>query len=368
MPTITVMTCGTSLITNGIDEDLRGIVNKNTNTSRWDDIDASASHKLQCHLTKREQQLLSAPDDEVRKLSAELNGLLAWQQDNLTQASHRQNEYWLIATDTVLGKATAQMIKSWLEQRGHQTQVISASGLKTKSLIDFRHALSALTEQLVKPIKGYQDSGYTINFNLTGGFKGINGFLQALAMVYADQTYYLFEGSTELLYIPRLPYQLNAKQIINANITTFRRLAHNDLIYQGRSQDISDLWLFKVDDEYGLSEWGELIWQDAKPELYQSQILPAPSDSITISDAFISSCKKADAKTIQLINERIDDLAAYLESKSTKILKSLDVKALQAKKYKDQNLYECDLDDHQRIFMIKNGHHMTLTELHAALH
>lgn len=314
------------------------------------------------------QQLLSAPDDEVRKLSAELNGLLAWQQDNLTQASHRQNEYWLIATDTVLGKATAQMIKSWLEQRGHQTQVISASGLKTKSLIDFRHALSALTEQLVKPIKGYQDSGYTINFNLTGGFKGINGFLQALAMVYADQTYYLFEGSTELLYIPRLPYQLNAKQIINANITTFRRLAHNDLIYQGRSQDISDLWLFKVDDEYGLSEWGELIWQDAKPELYQSQILPAPSDSITISDAFISSCKKADAKTIQLINERIDDLAAYLESKSTKILKSLDVKALQAKKYKDQNLYECDLDDHQRIFMIKNGHHMTLTELHAALH
>lgn len=371
MPILTVMTCGTSLITNGaihIDKNLPATIRANANIASWDDITASDAGELKRHLKDREARLLSAPNDDVRKLSAELNGLLAWQQENLTRSSHPQNIYWLVATDTILGKATAQMIKCWLEQQGYQAQVISSSGLRTTSLTDFRQALSALTEQLVSTIKGYQDTGYTINFNLTGGFKGINGFLQALAMVYADQTYYLFEGSTELLYIPRLPYQLNAKQIITDHITFFRRLAHDELVSDKRPKGLSELWLFHVDDEYSLSEWGELIWQDNKPELYQSQVLPTPSDTITISAKFINSCKKADAKTIELINKRIEDLAAYLESGCTKILKSLDVKALQSKQYKDQNLHECDLDDHQRIFMTKKGHHMTLIELHAALH
>ncbi len=371
MPTLTIMTCGTSLITNGaisIDEDLPAVIRTNANAASWDEIADNHTDILTEHLQQREQRLISANDSEVRRLSAELNGLLAWQEANRAQSDDHQNEYWLLATDTVLGEATARMIQRWLENKGHHTQVISQSGLRTAKLAEFRQALSALTEQLVKSIKGYQNRRYHINFNLTGGFKGINGFLQALATVYADQTYYLFEGSSELLYIPRLPYKLNAEQIVTDNLITFRRLANDMPISAAKSDALPDIWLFEIDGRYILSEWSTLIWQDTKTDLYKQNVLDSPSDCITITQAFIDSCKKADTSIIKLINERIDDLAFYLESGSTEMLQSLDVKALQTKKYKDQNMYECDLDNHWRIFMIKKGHHMTLETLHEALH
>jgi len=187
--------------------------------------------------------------------------------------------------------------------------------------------------------------------------------------VFADQSYYLFEGSEALLYIPKLPYQLNADDIIKNNLTAMRRLANPNLDHLGvEVAEIPEIWRFGNGAEAMLSEWGELIWADAKPKLYQARVWDSPSPKIIITDEFIDSCKKADATTLRLINERLDDLAVYLESGSSKMLKSLDVKALQEKQYKDQNLHECDLDDHQRIFMIKNGNTMQLQKLMAALH
>lgn len=362
------MTCGTSLITNSIKQCLRTTIGSCANMTNWEEMHSKDAAILKQHLQNRGQQLLLANDSEVCKLSAELNGLLAWQEANPTQSEHKQNEYWLIATDTVLGQATAQMIQRWLEQQGYFTQIISESGLKTAHLSEFRQALSALTKQIIEAIKGYQDSGYHINFNLTGGFKGINGFLQAVATVYADQTYYLFEGSGALLYIPKLPYQLNAEPIIQTNLTAFRRLAKDLPVNEAQSYAIPEMWLFEIDDIYTLSEWGTLIWQDTMPELYRREILTSPSDNITISSQFIDSCKKAKPELVSLINKRIDDLAVYLEGGSQHMLKSLDVKALQTQQYKNQDMHECDLDAHHRIFMVKNGQHMTLKMLHDALH
>jgi hypothetical protein len=45
-------------------------------------------------------------------------------------------------------------------------------------------------------------------FNLTGGFKSLNGYLQTVAMISADRCAFLFEGAPELMEIPRLPVRL----------------------------------------------------------------------------------------------------------------------------------------------------------------
>lgn len=367
-PTLTLMTCGTSLITNGIDSNLRSIINNWANAAHWSEINTSDTSVLKKHLAQKKQQLLAANSYDVRRLSAELNGLLAWQDENPVANNQSQNEYWLIATDTVLGKATAEIIKDWLAEQQYSAQILSESGLRTANLIEFRQALSALTKRIVESVTGYHDSGYQINFNLTGGFKGINGFLQALATVYANQTYYLFEGSTELLYIPRLPYRLDATQIITENLTAFRRLANGMSISQAQSTAVPDIWRFDIDSSTMLSEWGELIWLDTMPKLYQQQVLPSPSNLIVYLPSFLDTTKKADASLMEIINKRIDALAVYAEGGYKQMLKSLDVKALQANYYRDKGILECDLDAHYRLFMTRDGEQITLLELHAALH
>ncbi|MCG3858847.1 putative CRISPR-associated protein [Psychrobacter sp. Ps2] len=367
-PTLTLMTCGTSLITNGIDSELRSIINRCANAVNWTDISSSDAAILKSHFKEKEKQFLASNEQEIRRLSAELNGLLAWQEENPVANSQLQNEYWIIATDTILGKTTAEIIQEWLGSHGYHTQILSESGLRTANLIEFRQALSALTKRIVESVTGYRNGGYQINFNLTGGFKGINGFLQALATVYANQTYYLFEGSTELLYIPQLPYRLDATQIITENLTAFRRLANGMSISQAQSSTIPDIWLFDIDSSTMLSEWGELIWLDTMPKLYQQQVLPSPSDLVIYSPSFLDTIKKADASLIEIINKRIDALAVYAEGGYKQMLKSLDVKALQANQYRDKGILECDLDAHHRLFMTRDGEHITILELHAALH
>ena len=367
-PTLTLMTCGTSLITNGIDSELRSIINRCANAVNWTDISSSDAATLKSHFKEKEKQFLASNEQEIRRLSAELNGLLAWQEENPVANSQLQNEYWIIATDTILGKTTAKIIQEWLSLHGYRTQVLSESGLRTANLIEFRQALSALTKHIVESVTGYRDNGYQINFNLTGGFKGINGFLQALATVYANQTYYLFEGSTELLYIPQLPYRLDATQIITENLTAFRRLANGMSISQAQSSTIPDIWLFDIDSSTMLSEWGELIWLDTMPKLYQQQVLPSPSNLVIYSNSFLNTTRKADASLIEIINKRIDALAVFAENGYKQMLKSLDVKALQANQYRDKGILECDLDAHHRLFMTRDGEHITILKLHAALH
>ena len=72
--------------------------------------------------------------------------------------------------------------------------------LRTDSLDSFQMALSDLVrwcdeEVAVAP---YRHS-YRVLFNLTGGFKSIQGFLQILAQFYADETVYIFESGDVLL-------------------------------------------------------------------------------------------------------------------------------------------------------------------------
>src|SRR5699024_1659300 len=140
-------------------------------------------------------------------LSAELNGILTFYEDKLHK--RQQDQHYLLCTDTWLGEQTAQLVKFWLEKHGLGVQLYRQSDLKTEDLTSFQLALSEIVKKFSVIIEGYCNQEYYIVFNLTGGFKSVQGFLQTLAMFYADEAIYIFETGTELLRIPRLPLQMS---------------------------------------------------------------------------------------------------------------------------------------------------------------
>ena len=365
MPSLILNTCGTSLLTNGgISDDLRRLISKYSNYKQQD-IEPDVFVNLQKHVEQRRQLLLQADEANAQKNSAELNSLLSWQSQHILNS---QDIYYLLATDTYLGQYTADSIALWLQQRGCQTQVISSDGLNTASLQGFRQSLSSLVKQLAELFDGYRANGYAVYFNLTGGFKGLNGFLQALSTIYADQTFYLFESSQELLYIPKLPFLLD-ENIIHRHLYAFRRLSNDLPVQRNDWKEIPDSLLFQLDEQtVVLSEWGELLWHSGYKQIYQQELLDSISERVIYADTFEVSTKSLSPQILQIINERIAELASYTENDCKHALKSLDPKPLQEKQYKDRNLWECDLDPHHRIFMQKQGYSFVLEKVTKALH
>lgn len=365
MPNFILSTCGTSLFTNGIANELRNEFYQYANQHHWEDIPNDVALHLQQHAQQQESKLLEADLVTVRKMSAELNSVLAWYDQNTTDL---QDVHLLLATDTALGKATASIIEAWLQTKGYIVFIVSVSGLNTASFQSFRESLSELTVSLIEQISAYKENGYQILFNLTGGFKALNGFLQALSTIYADQTFYLFESSSEFLTIPKLPFKLDAESVIIGNIKNFRRLAEGLVVIQQEAQQIPSILLFYIDDNVALSEWGTLLWQSCYKSLYKENVWPSISDRIIFSADFEKSAKDLAPHILQIVNQRIAELAVYAEGDCKNALKSLDPKPLQEKQYKDKNLWECDLDSHHRIFMVKDGFHFTLLDVRKALH
>lgn len=365
MPSYILSTCGTSLFTNGIDNDLRAIINKYSNKSNWENIPEDDKERLKQHIESCRSKLLSANDDMARKMSAEINGLLAW---NKKKELHKQDIYHVLQTDTVLGKASAKIVKEYLVSKGFCVEVLEIGGLKTSQLKDFRESLSGLVKRLAEVLNSYQDSKYSIVFNLTGGFKSLNGFLQAVATIYADEVFYLFEGSDELMIIPKLPFNFNSKNIVKENLHCFRRLSVNLPVNDKDIRNMSELFLFRIDEVINLSEWGELLWQDSYKEIYKEKLWESISDKVIIESSFQASVKNIKKDILSIVNQRVCDIAYYTETGGKEVLRSVDIKALQGVHKKD-NMYECDVGDNYRIFMKKeNDLTFVLQKVDKALH
>ena len=176
---------------------------------------------IENHLRQRTQDVLRASETDLAKLSAEMNALLKFYDSNPTP----QDMHILIHTDTWLGRATGNLLRQILEQRGFSVDTPTIQDLRTQDLDSFQLALSELVKWAAETLPAYQQGHYKIIFNLTGGFKSIQGFMQTLAMLYADETVYIFEGNKELLRLPRLPVRLDGEQIVHDHLAVLRPLA-----------------------------------------------------------------------------------------------------------------------------------------------
>jgi len=241
MPTVILSPCGTSTLTNGTTTDVRDLLIQTADSQAADLI--PKQHQVNSrHLQTREQHLLNADPVIATQLSAELNGILSYEQG---QAPAESDVHILLASDTFQGQATARLIQTWLQRYGCTVWVETIADLNVRSADSFHLAMGALVTWGETIFPSYQAQRYPIAFNLTGGFRSVNGFLQTLGMFYADECIYIYQGSQELLRIPRLPIKLVPSEVIGEHVQTFRRLNQGSLDRR-ECLGIPDIFLFQL--------------------------------------------------------------------------------------------------------------------------
>jgi putative CRISPR-associated protein (TIGR02619 family) len=322
-PLFVLSPCGTSLLTNQVSDIERKLVSKYANTNQKNEIPAEDVQQLEDLIIRVTEKVKTADLQLATRMSAELNTIIKLYNGQIVKNS---DYHLLICTDTWLGETTANFVASWLRDRGLITEVKRQVDLQTKDINTFQFALSEIVQLCEETIPGYKQSGYRIIFNLTGGFKSVQGFLQTLATFYADETVYVFETSTDLLRIPRLPVEMNAENTVRQHLEVFRRLA------MGLSVDnidgVPETLILKIYDTISFSPWGGLIWGKTKDKIYQDLLYPSPSARIKFGANFERSVKEILPDRLVLVNNRIDQLAKFLETNGQNNPSSLDFKPL----------------------------------------
>jgi putative CRISPR-associated protein (TIGR02619 family) len=304
--------CGTSILTNKTPQEIKDLIFKYANEPTSEQIPAEDLQKLQRVLTERSELVCNMNEAEVSELSAELNALTKY----LRQSPKTTTHHVILPTDTWLGKETAQIVHDWLKAHtnGASFEILSVTGLQTKRIDDFQIALSDLSKQLIETIDVYRAQHSYIAFNLTGGFKAVISFLQTISTCLADESFYIFERSEDLLRIPRLPVQLNPEKVFNDHVQVIRRIALGLPVTPEQCVDIPETLILQMEGEVMLSALGQLQWDAAKREIYRNFALTPPSPKIWITPEWADTFESLDASRRYEVNKRMDELACYLEA------------------------------------------------------
>ncbi len=302
-----VSTCGTSLLTNIAEADERQLVTRHANARRPEDIPDRDRARLAGLIEQARAAFLAANLQERAKKSAEFNGLFCYY--GRGHFFVPGDLHWLIATDTWLGQSTAAILAEALGELGQQAQARRIADLSTASLENFRLAAAELVRLCAEEIR---PMGYRVVFNLTGGFKSVQGFMQALGMLYADETVYVFEGSASLLRLPRLPIKLDVMATVRQHLRAFRRLQQHLPVGADDLTGIPEIFLFEVDGQIALSEWGEVAWAEAKTEILGERLWPPIDDKLRHAETLERSLRNCSKEELAIINERLDQLARHL--------------------------------------------------------
>lgn len=283
LPFVIISTVGTSLLTNQINRETErhwfGQLSNYAN-QKIESIPLDVKEILEILKNRALTQLKEGNISQVRRASAELNGIYGIYENNINQG--KQDLHYLIATDTAQGKITAEIIKSYLLEQGLSVNIFSPSGLSTANTSVFSDGIDQLIVWLREEIANSYQDHYKIYFNLVGGFKSLQGYLNTLAMFYADAIAYIFEGKkSELITIPRLPITIDRSVIEVYKLPLALMKAVTEVkepmeIKVNDYPDIPEALVYFVDDEMTLSTWGKLVWEECKNEILLGDLLEFP--------------------------------------------------------------------------------------------
>ena len=322
MQRFVVSTIGTSILTNSIN---RG----NSAEGAWFGILRDSANKTQDEITddelnvidelaRRALEKLNRDDVETnRRSSAELNGIYGIYDGTLP--NHSNDLHYLICTDTVQGQKTGQLIQDFLHSKGFTVNIVTPPQLSTKDTQSFaagtKWLISWLDETIPKPNTGYQ-----VIFNLVGGFKSLQGYMQTFGSFYADETVYIFEGSSDLIKIPRLPIQIDNTVVENEKIK-FALMDAGQLYPINELKGIPGTLLESVEEGgntyAGLSTWGELVWNRTKSDLLSQGLLQFPR--LVYQQSFINDCNILNSQQWTKLQETLAKVAAALENSNGNI-------------------------------------------------
>ena len=342
--------CGTSLLTNyAKDNNERALIRFYANEKNKNNVPSNDRDQLERLIDSISAKLEQADYQVAIKMSAELNGIVNLYKGTIPSSG---DFHLLLSTDTWLGEETAKLVKMWLLTKSQHliVDVYRHTDLQTEEICAFQLSLSDLVKKLGEELPSYSKNGYKIIFNLTGGFKSVQGFLQSIANFYADETVYIFESSSELLRIPRLPITMDMGSIVEKHITDFRKISLGLPVQN--AIHIPEILLFEMDGQTQLSAWGELVWKQSRNILYKQRLCPSPSPEIIFSKQFEKDNTALPDDRLELINHRIDQLAKYLNNNAYNP-ESLNFKKLSNERIMKPSTHEMDAwhdKDAKRIF------------------
>ena len=308
---------GTSLLSNSVEQNIYGLVRKNANHAKAD-VPPEEREELEAHLAARRKHLLSLEPDEASVMSAEIAGIVRlYSEENRNFISKKQSipdDHYLLCTDTWLGRETGKMVQEWLMHMGQNVQPLPGfSGLQTADIEEFNAALPDMVKWIYEYITPLRNR-FRIIFNLTGGYKIIQGCLQTIAMFVADESVYLFETAGQLIHIPKLPVALDFESIIVKNSTQFRKMEIGMDVTRRECAGIPDSMYMNIDGGLTLSAWGELGFSEVKGKLFSEKILEPLSDNISYSRNFLKKAEKIPPDRKLILNQQMDKLAVFIST------------------------------------------------------
>ncbi|MBP0003563.1 MAG: putative CRISPR-associated protein [Cyanobacteria bacterium SBC] len=299
MSRFVLSTIGTSLLTNQIDR-------ANADEKNWYAKLRDSANVAQDALTPEVSQIIETLSDrakkvlresdvsKVRKASAELNGIYGIYGNDLSKA--KIDAHWLIATDTAQGLKTAEVVQEFLNSKEIAVQIYTPENLSTASTEVFSEGIDDLLEWLESIVPGYKEANAQICFNLVGGFKSLQAYLNTIGMFYADEIVYIFESpNAELIKIPRLPLQFDTSGIAPSQ---FALMSAGAWLKVSEIDNPREALLYQVENEVTLSNWGRLIWNQCKSEFLSQDLLSFPR--LIYQDSFMS-----DYQDIREVKERV---------------------------------------------------------------
>jgi putative CRISPR-associated protein (TIGR02619 family) len=325
-----ISTIGTSLITNQLSDAERQSVLPLAN-ARESELPTEARQVMDKGAALAKAALADADVPRLKRLSAELNGILSFvAEEQVRNSGGPPCHNILVATDTHAGRLAGGLVHEWLVANRYSSDLWIAAGLRTSNLAEFRAALADLAPRLFDVIAGFRGRRGPVAFNLTGGFKGVNGFMHALAAVTQCEAVYVFESGKELMRIPRLPVRLDTEGVVRRNLDLFRRLAAGGPVTEAevREADLPEALLFLDQARSLLSEWGELVWLEAWRQIASEKLLEPRSAAIRFSDRFRREVAKLSPERTRDVNDAIEALARRLEGRPEGRLESATLKKL----------------------------------------
>jgi putative CRISPR-associated protein (TIGR02619 family) len=215
-------------------------------------------------------KLTSSNIKNIRRASAELNGIYGLYQEDLTQA--KTDFHWLICTDTLQGETTGKIVKIFLQKQSINVECYKPQYLSTADTESFTQGIDDLLTKLEEMTQGYDH----VCFNLVGGFKSLQGYLNTIGMFYADEIIYIFEGeNSDLITIPRLPIKVDSS-IIEPYKVQFVIMSLGYQLPLNQLTNIPESLLTIVEGEATLSNWGKLTWNKCKKEFLNANLLTFP--------------------------------------------------------------------------------------------
>jgi len=326
MNTFIISPCGISTLLSGRSKEERDVLIKYANVASPNETPEDDLAEIERLISQAREALLHTDLAAVRRMSAEIGALTLYYEDQL---DFKNDFHFLLSSDTWLGEKGAQLIREWLVHKGAACVVHRQEGLQMLHMKDFHNALAELAPQLIEQIAGFKKKHYKVVFNLTAGFKAVQGFLQTLGMFHADELIYLFERTNHLMRIPRIPVQIDGLEEVRTHLGSIRRLAIGLPVAADELDDVPETMLLNIDGEYILSAWGNIFWQEAKKVLYKEMIYPPPCNKVRLAETFFNSAKKLSTERLVILNQRIDQLCRMLSTNDN--LDSLNFKPLAGK-------------------------------------